>query len=160
MRRRTLLVVLAGLAVVVAAGAVVLWPTQGQSPVTVQKYDQIRVSGSDVDPKDSMNRVEVVGLLGPPGDYTTRPTLTPSMAVGFFAPFIGDQKERRTRRPDGFSPAIYVLSWQGDDLTISVVFDASHRVWSKRWVKNEPEKLGTIETRLWYAKRQWRRWFP
>jgi hypothetical protein len=159
MRRRKLLATLFGLVVMFAAGAVALWPRQGPSPVTVQKYEQIRVSGSDDDPKDSMHRVEVVALLGPPGDYTTRPTCTPSAAVGFFMPFIADWKERRQHRSE-FSPGIYALSWQGDDLTISVVFAADNRVWSKCWMKNAPQKLGRLETLLWHAKRQWRRWFP
>jgi hypothetical protein len=164
MRRRTLLVVLVVLAVLVAAGVVLMWPKQRASPVTVQNYEQIRVSVSS-DPAESMSRPEVVRLLGPPGDYTTRPTVTPSMTTGFFTPFIGDERERRAAKIKGdygmeFSPAIFVLFWQGDDLTISVVFDASHRVYSKRWVKNEPAKVGSVETLVWRAKRQWRRWFP
>src|SRR5262245_23034627 len=60
MRRQTLLVVLAGLAVVVAAGAVVLWPRADR--ITLENYDRIR---------DGMTRAEVEAILGPPGDQRT-----------------------------------------------------------------------------------------
>ena len=43
MRRRTLLVALAGLAVVVAAGVVVLWPRPAPEQITRENYDRIRV---------------------------------------------------------------------------------------------------------------------
>src|SRR6516162_2477131 len=66
MRRRTLLVVLVGLAVVVAVGAVVLWP-QPPSRITRENYDRIR---------EGMSRAEAQAILGPPGDYTTGPLAT------------------------------------------------------------------------------------
>jgi hypothetical protein len=62
MRRRTLLVALAVLAVVIAAGVVVwprpLWATRGD-------YHRIR------DPVGILTRAEVEAILGPPGDYRT-----------------------------------------------------------------------------------------
>ena len=63
MRRRTLLVVLAGLTVVVAAGAVVLWP-RTPSRITLENCNRIR---------EGMSRAEVEAILGPPGDYRTGP---------------------------------------------------------------------------------------
>jgi hypothetical protein len=63
MRRRTLLVALAGLPVVVAAGAVVLWP-RTPSRITLENCNRIR---------EGMSRAEVEAILGPPGDYRTGP---------------------------------------------------------------------------------------
>jgi hypothetical protein len=62
MRKRTLLVMLAGLAVVVAAGAVVLWP---RPAVTRRNYNRIT---------DGMSRVQVEVILGEPSgaSYTRR----------------------------------------------------------------------------------------
>ena len=59
MRRRKLLVVLAGLAVV-AAGVVVLWPRPDR--ITRENCDRIR---------PGMTRAEVEAILGPPDDYRT-----------------------------------------------------------------------------------------
>jgi hypothetical protein len=73
MRRRKLLVALAGPAVVVAVGAVVLWPAPTLVRVTKEHVDLICVSDSD-DDEDAMTRAGVEAILGPPGDYTTRPT--------------------------------------------------------------------------------------
>jgi hypothetical protein len=56
MRRRTLLVVLAGLAVVVAAGVVMLWPRPIKPGLTQDNFDRIRVG---------MTRPEVEAILGP-----------------------------------------------------------------------------------------------
>jgi hypothetical protein len=60
MRRRTLLVALAGLAVVGAAGVVVLWP-RPSSRITRENYERIRAG---------MSRAEIESILGPPGDYS------------------------------------------------------------------------------------------
>jgi hypothetical protein len=62
MRRRTLLVALAGLAVVVAAGAVVLWP--GPDRITLENLHEIRMG---------LSLAEVEAILGPAGDYCTAP---------------------------------------------------------------------------------------
>jgi hypothetical protein len=62
---RKLLVVLAGLVVVAAAGAIVLWPRQEPSRVTYENFKRI---------KNGMTHQEVEALLGgPPGDYTSSP---------------------------------------------------------------------------------------
>jgi hypothetical protein len=66
MRRRTLLVAGGGLAVVVAAGAMVLWsPT---NLVTEENCKRIH---------QGMTRTQVEEILGPPGDYTTGPVKLP-----------------------------------------------------------------------------------
>jgi hypothetical protein len=56
MRRRTLFVVLAVLAMVVAAGAVVLWPRAVTPGLTQENFDRVRVG---------MMRPEVEAILGP-----------------------------------------------------------------------------------------------
>jgi hypothetical protein len=65
MRKRKLLVVLAGLAVVVAVGVVVL--CLQPSRITRDNFDCIH---------HGMTRAEVEVIPGPPGDYTTGPYLT------------------------------------------------------------------------------------
>jgi hypothetical protein len=100
MRRRTLLVVLAGLAVVVAAGVVVLSP-QRPSRITPDNFDRIR---------DGMGHVEVEAILGPPGDYRTGPNWGDSEAA-YVAP-----------------PPTAGIEWLADDGCRRVVFDRSGRV--------------------------------
>jgi hypothetical protein len=53
---------LAGLAVVVAVGVVVLWPRTEPNRITRENCYQI---------KEAMSRAEVEAILGPPGDYST-----------------------------------------------------------------------------------------
>src|SRR6516164_3764614 len=60
MRKRTLLVTLAGLAVLVAAWVVVLWPRNDR--VKRENYDRIQIG---------ISRADVEAILGPPGDYST-----------------------------------------------------------------------------------------
>jgi hypothetical protein len=64
MRRRKLLVALAGLAVVIAVGVVALWPRQQTDRVTLYSFKLVR---------HGMNRSEVEKILGQPGDYRTGP---------------------------------------------------------------------------------------
>jgi len=61
MRRRKLLVALAGLAVVVAAGVLVQWPAP-TSRLTLENLGHLR---------EGMTRAEVEAILGAPGDYST-----------------------------------------------------------------------------------------
>ena len=128
MRRRTLLVVLAGLAVVVAAGLVVLWPCADR--ITVQNYNRIRVG---------MSRVEVECILGPPGDYTTHPTYG-YVGSGPWEPRPGEK------------------SWKADEAVIEVQFDGTNKVVDMSFSGNVARPANGSEVLLWYAKRQWRRW--
>jgi hypothetical protein len=74
MRRRTLLVALAGLAVVGAVGAVVLWLPEDR--ITESNVDRVR---------RGMSQAEVKVILGPPGDYTSGPVspLDGATPIGF-----------------------------------------------------------------------------
>jgi hypothetical protein len=81
MRRRKLLVVLAGLAVVAAAAvAIALWPQPASSLMTRQNFDRIR---------QGMTQAEVEAILGSPGDYRTSlgQTVDP---LGQLAPEMAD----------------------------------------------------------------------
>jgi hypothetical protein len=62
MGRWKLLVVLAGVGVVLAAGTVVFWPRADR--VTRANYDRIQIG---------MSWADVERILGLPGDYTTAP---------------------------------------------------------------------------------------
>jgi hypothetical protein len=64
MRRRKLLVALAVLAAVIAAGVVAVWlQPSPPSRVTRENFDLINAG---------MSQEEVYAILGPPGDYTTK----------------------------------------------------------------------------------------
>jgi len=134
MRRRTLLVVLAGLAVVVAAGVVVLWPRPER--ITRENFERI---------KEGMSQAEVEEILGPPGDYTTEPT---------------DWENYSDLR--GLLATDETMStWVFDEPVMIVVFDKkSGRVIGKLMNKNDRQNTGALYTLLWRAKRQWHRWFP
>jgi hypothetical protein len=98
MRRRTLLVALVGLGVVVAAGVVAPPPSP---PVRIDA--DINLSGRTAG--------EVIAMFGyPPGDYTTGPRST-------------WRSIKRTAPPGGS-----VLEWMTDEKDIGVIFDASGRV--------------------------------
>ena len=137
MRRRKLLVVLVGL-VVVAAGAVVLWPQpQPSSRITRENFDRIKVG---------MSRTEVEAILGPPNltwgglnelpeeDFEPIPAIQPWGNETHLSP---DEEN------GGF--------WLGNAGAMAVTFEDDRAVW-KAWRPH----AGPL-TRL---RRQWHRWFP
>jgi hypothetical protein len=136
MRRRTLLVVLVGLAVVVGAGAVVLWPQARPDRVTRENYDRI---------EDGMGHAEVEAILGPPGDYRTVPT----EAVTDVVFFSGEGTKIVT--PD---------VWRGDRANVYVAYDLTGCVMDKSLQANNRFPQSLLGNLLWRAKRQWHRWFP
>jgi hypothetical protein len=143
MRRRTLLVVLAGLAVVVAAVAVVLWP-RPPSRITRANYDRIRAG---------MTRAEVETILGPPGDYRSAPAA------------YSDGK--MTDADEGYlleEGVDDLVDWLGDggQLTIKFAeFDGTPSVVTgKAYWSTTPQRQSPLDNLLWRAKRQWHRWFP
>jgi hypothetical protein len=160
MRRRTLLVVLAGLAVVGAAGAVVLWQTPSQR-ITRENCDRIG---------PGMTQAEVEAILGPPDDYRT--------GCGE-SDFGNDSASRWVGDPPGFHfswrlgwfaypnflPVEGVpttgmqANWFCDSCRICVVVDDAGRV-RDSYVYNRRLTQGPLDNLLWRAKRQWRRWFP
>jgi hypothetical protein len=151
MRRRKLLVALAGLAVV-AAGAVVMWP-RSSSRITREDSDRI---------KEGMSRAEVETILGPPGDYRTG---------------IGETDYGRTentwiadRGPDFALSTNWVpgqskgkpylrADWMDDSFRITIVIGQSGSVVVKEgWPRRKTQ--GQLDDLLWRFKRQWHRWFP
>jgi hypothetical protein len=85
-------VALAGLAVVVAAGVVVLWPQQPSSPISRQNFGRIHVG---------MTQTEVEAILGPPGDYSTSPTeYDDSASIREGISFLGNTKATTGTRVD------------------------------------------------------------
>jgi hypothetical protein len=158
MRRRKLLVVLAGLAVV-AAGVVVLWPRPDR--ITRENCDRIR---------PGMTRAEVEAILGPPDDYRT--------GLGE-SDFGDDSASRWVGDPPGF-PLSWRLgwfaypnfqpvegvpttgmqaNWFGDSCRICVVVDDAGQVRDSR-VYNRRLTQSPLDSLLWRLKRQWHRWFP
>jgi hypothetical protein len=138
MRRRTLLVVLAGLAVVVAAGVVVLWP-RSVSRITRENCDRIRVG---------MSRADVEAILGPPGDYTTGP-----VAFGSSWNLISTRQYSPNENPARYD-------YLTDSAWFAVTFDDAGQVNVRGIEYGSKVNQGALENLLWRAKRQWHRWFP
>jgi hypothetical protein len=147
MRRWKLLVVLAGLAVVVAAGVVVLWPRHER--ITRENFDRIH---------EGMSRAEVEAILGPPCDFSTGPLVRvranrpPNpFSVENFDPITvvgsGDNREE-------------LLVWKSDRQLITINFGPSGHV-EDLWMHDVARVNQTaFENLIWRFKRQWRRWFP
>jgi hypothetical protein len=138
MRRRTLLVALAGLALVVGSGVFVLWPRTASDRITRQQYDRI---------VSNMTPADVEAILGPPGDYRTGPTDD--------VPCTESALLKASR--ESSIPSDYSAFWHGDSATIIVLINPDGDI-----VKNYcPSRIRSpFETLVWRAKRQWRRWFP
>jgi hypothetical protein len=151
-RRRTLLVVLAGLAVV-AAGAVVLWPREDR--VTRANFGRIRTG---------MSRAEVEAILGPPGDYRTGhgETAYGYMGTGWLPdppPGLADALAWNIFPGQSPEDARRWANWLGDSFIISIVIDESEQVKLKQ-IDPRRRTQGPLDNLLWRFKRQWHRWFP
>jgi hypothetical protein len=137
MRKWKLLVVLAGLAVVTAAG-VVVWPRPNR--VTAENVERLRVG---------MTRNEVEAIIGLPGDHSTQETVVMPMTSTSWTDVIGEtnRNERKDR-------------WIGDDTWVDVAFDKTGQVTWMQLGKRNVVDHGLFGNLLWRAKRQWHRWFP
>jgi hypothetical protein len=139
MQRRKLGWVLAGLAVVVAVGAVVLWPRPDR--ITLEHFEQVA---------EGMTLAEVEAILGPPGDYRSirHTEVPPSTPVELICTF-------------GQARVIFKSkSWHTDGGHASVAFDASGRAAFGFYA---PQRV-VPEDRTWprvvrRAKELWHRWF-
>jgi hypothetical protein len=156
-----LLVALAGLAVMGAAGAVALWPRADR--VTRANCDRIQTG---------MNRADVEAILGPPGDYRTGLGETRLGEVDYgitqnviwmpdpatdLVPTLSNWSTHTGRWPAW--PPSESASWMSDSFEISVTINESGSVVDKLGCprRKTRELLGAL---LWRAKRQWHRWFP
>jgi hypothetical protein len=144
MRKRKLV---AKLVVFSLVAAIILAPSPQPSRITRENFNRL---------KDGMSRAEVEAILGPPGDYRIRPVgivqdgdpdADMSRACASVSRCVGDSSSRTEL-------------WKGDDWFIMATFSSTsgkvlHLLPMK--TKNDP---GPIDTLLWRAKRQWRKWFP
>jgi hypothetical protein len=136
MRRRTLLVALAGLAVVVAAGVVVLRPRQDR--VTRANYDRIQIG---------MSRADVETILGPPGDYRSGAVKWKASSIEVVFQIDSPAHDR----------------WMGDHGSIDIWFPEYEGYSGARHMTFddvEPIAQTPLDNLLWRLKRQWHRWFP
>jgi hypothetical protein len=132
-------VALAGLAVVVAAGVVVLWPREDR--ITVENFERIR---------DGMSRAEVEAILGPSGDHT----------AGDTEPDLEHQKWQSLTPPESYGSQEALERWIDDRACIGIGFDSAGNVGSAFCLPMRNIDHGPIGNLLWRAKRQWHRWFP
>jgi hypothetical protein len=138
MRRRKLLVVLAGLAVAVTVGAVALRSQSEPDRITQANFERIRVG---------MTRADVAAILGPKGDFRTKKESI----------FLGEP----LHYPPSGPPVVAYDQWIGDSHVASIAFShASGLVEAKSFMVNVPIEQSEFDTVLWRAKRQWHRWFP
>jgi hypothetical protein len=152
MRRRKLLVALAALGVLVAAGTVVLWPHADR--ITQPNSDRIR---------EGMTRAEVELILGMPGDYrtvrTAPPPTVPYRPKPTPAELAKDGDDREHIFDLKHSPGVEKLTWLGDEGDVCVWMigeQVAHADFSSR----EKVAQTPLENLLWRTKRQWHRWFP
>jgi hypothetical protein len=130
-------VALAGLAVVVAVGVVVLWPRPER--ITRERFQQI-VAG--------MNQADVQAILGLPKDLTTRPTkiLFMSGTVHRFDSYELWQCE--------------CADWICNAAYIRVIYSRSGTVVETNYCDCEAVAQNAFDNLVWRFKRQWHRWFP
>jgi len=138
MQRRTLLVVLAGMAVVAAAGAVGLWSRADR--ITRVNFARLNTG---------MSRAEVEAVLGPPGDYTTSPPGD-----------MGEEVVQDAETGEHDAPGVDGLLWIADAGIIEVTFDGAGQACRTVFAPLTPPKQNFLDNLLWRARRQWRRWFP
>ncbi len=132
---------LAGLAVLIAVVAVVLWPREDR--VTRKNCDRIH---------EGMTRTEVEAILGPPGDYSTGPLRDcqgcPKSSYHDLAMLMSEVSEGGALWLSGTGQA-------------QVWFDSRGRVVDGAFFNEcAREPQGQLDNLRWQAKRQWRCWFP
>jgi hypothetical protein len=141
MRRWKLLVTLVGLAVIVAAGVVVLWPRP--SRITRENFGRL---------KPGMTRADVEAILGPAGDYQT-----------------GETEIDRSIRPIiNYSPRVLESSaedtlfweWRSDTTVLLLGFDTEGRLAGGRQIPTKRITDNPFVNLWWQAKCQWWKWFP
>jgi hypothetical protein len=156
MRKRKLLIVTAGLAVVVAAGVVVLWPRADR--VTRENYDRVELG---------MSRSEVEAILGPGGDYRTGHGETgygiPENMYWTADPDPASTVMQNWSRNPGLpnppeNPLLWAF-WVNDSFAIVIGIDDSGSVVEKLGYPRRTTK-GPLDNLLWRLKRAWHRWFP
>jgi hypothetical protein len=141
MRKRQWFVALACLAVLVAVGMLfVLWPRQDR--ITQENLYRIY---EGMNRPEGMSRPEVEAILGPPGDYTSRPTIS------------GVNLHTRATEPG--SPQY----WGGDHFTIAVAFTSQDKkvagISGWRAVVSNADQTA-LDNFIWRIERRWQECFP
>jgi hypothetical protein len=140
MPRRKLLVALAGLAVAVAAGAVVLWP-RPSSRVTRENYQRVHREGhvgGTMSTNYNGTRAAVEAVLGPP-------TSDSAVLVD-----VGEDQRMPCR----------LLEWEGDAIEVYATATTGGLVFRLRTEQLSPGERTPLSRLTRLAKRQWHRWFP
>jgi hypothetical protein len=142
-----LVLVLAGLSVVLAGGAVALWP-QRSSRITRENCTRIR---------KGMTPAEVESVLGPPGDYRTRLGETN----------VTEDPQDWLLDLDEFDPVVATWSenpielhreavWLGDTLQLLVVLDDTGHV-LEAWTSERRANGHALDNLCWQVRHQWYR---
>ena len=150
MRRRKLLVALAALAVVVAAGMVILWFVIVDPSAELTRPNVTRM-------KAGMTLPDLTLLLGPPGDHRTANTEPDPNSYGLEYP-RSFPPGQTSAVPRSDSPKLVVWRTDGADLHVWLNDSGQAYRWeySPMWIRNEsPGDRLVRET-----KRRWHRWFP
>jgi hypothetical protein len=142
MRRRKLRWV-AGLAVLLAVGALVLWPRAER--ITAAIFHRIQAG---------MSLAEVEAILGPPGDHSTVPE-----DYGSLTKFTKYTQDSDTVVEESWGSGRTAEEWEFDRARVWVLFDASGKVAGAQITPVRRIECDPIDSLLWRAKRQWRRWF-
>jgi uncharacterized protein (TIGR03067 family) len=174
MRKRTLLVALAGLAVVVAAGAVVLGCDSRTEPEKLQGQWQVNEMQGWFEfylPTVAAGP-SVLSFTGDDFVFQNSPDPNYPRVTGTFACDTSASPKRITFIFDGRT-VVGIYSIFGGSLRLSVGTDDKvppSRLEPGRRLSERPALLflerdsrqdrGALECLLWQAKRQWRRWFP
>jgi hypothetical protein len=128
------------LAVLLAGGAFALWP---RPRPTVEKCLSLQ---------KGMTRAEVEAVLGPPGDYRTGPRDR----------YLGQQHWVTFGEHWTDDGTTVISQWECDAARIWVAYKPMPDGTIAVGFIDEAKRLdqGPLDSLLWRAKRQWRRWFP
>ncbi len=144
MRNRKRRQVVAGLAVgLIAVGAFIVWPRADR--ITPETAGRIR---------EGMTAAEVEALLGPPGDYSTRPDADPVRHYWGYTDHFDDARWNWVRSAGGG----VTHEWTGDTAIVCVYY-RSGRVAGVDCFFYDPAEQTRLANLLWRARRQWRKWF-
>jgi hypothetical protein len=157
MRSRTLLFVLAASALLLAAGALILWPRSQTSRVTRENFARIQ---------QGMSRHDVEAILGPPGDYRTGQTalILPLNSHGGFngrltPAQIAYDAETADLFPGFFDDGCTFELWQCDDAVIWICYDKDGvSMWDFAPIVRV--RGGLLADICWQLERMWHRWVP
>ncbi len=130
--------VVAGLVVLAGVAAFAARPRPNR--VTRANYERIR---------EGMTLAEVQAILGPPGDYSSRPSDLYGLGNG------GSEEWWKEGEDSGGGPTL----WESDEGIISVQFNSRGAIY-KGFTLTRDQQRGALDNLRWRAKRQWRRWFP